>query len=501
MSWKVTAEPSRFSEAVDWFLARSVITKTEALRLDADARTRAFWIGGGLQLAQVQSVFDEISKALESGEDFKTWRKRVRNTLRNDEHALTVFRNATQRAYSTGRWRQMHEPDVLAARPYFMHDSVLDSRTTETCKKLDGIVLPAEHEHWKTHWPPGHHRCRRGVRSLRKADAEKRGITNVPPLLNDAPGFGLAPDAQGVWKPDPKKHDPALIRELDRKSKKERKPKAPKETPKVHDPKYWEGQFEGQYGAAAPAVGWGRAMYERGLDRSAKEITDELLRLKNAGLPGLEVVNLQDIRSLPANQVLRGTTFSRTKEGRAFIALAEHSLTIKRGTFPLLRREEALKKAKLFFDELLDQSVARPTGYTVKFRARARAYHSGSARQIVLSDRNGTPTAIHELGHAIEHVDTRAIARSRAFLKARAGNDKTRSLREMTGLSGYRSGERTWEDKFFDPYVGKDYGERATEITSMGYEKMSKAGGFGLASLAEKDPEMLDFLLGQLAGR
>lgn len=500
MVWKVTAEVGRFNEAADWFLARSVITKSEALSLDLDARQRAFWIGGGLQLTQIQNVFDEIGKAIESGEPFDEWRKRVRPLLRNDAHAETVFRNATQRAHSAGRWRQLHDPDLLESRPFFMFDAVLDSRTTTICRPLDATILPADHAFWRTHVPPLHHRCRSGLRSLRKTDAEQRGITNVPPLIDPPEGFGLAPDAQAVWKPDRKKHDPALINELDKKSKKEPRPKKPKAAPAVHDPKHWEKQLEGQYGEAAPAVAWGRAMYERGLDRSAKEIVDELQRLKNLGVPGFEVLNLQDLRALEQNRPLRGTVFSRTREGRSLISVAEHSLTVKRGTFPLLRREEALKKAKLFFDEMLDASVTRPTDYTVQFRARARAYHSGSQRKIVLSDRSGTPTAIHELGHAIEFVDTKALQRSRAFLKARAGNDKPRSLREMTGLP-FRSDERAWEDKFFDRYVGKDYGERATEITSMGYEKMSKPAGIGLAALAEKDPDMLDFLLGQLAGR
>jgi SPP1 gp7 family putative phage head morphogenesis protein len=502
MAWKVTADPGRFSEAVDWFLARSVITKSEAFRLDDDARQRAFWIGGGLQLSAIQNVFDEIGKALETGEDFDAWRKRVRGVLRDDAHALTVFRNATQRAYSTGRWRQMHDPDVLVARPYFMHDSVLDSRTTETCRKLDGIVLPAEHEHWKTHWPPGHHRCRRGVRSLRKTEAERRGITNVPPALDDAPGFGLAPDAQAIWKPDRKKHDPKLIDELERKQGKPKAKKA-KAAPATHDPKYWEEQLRGQYGEAAPTVAWGRAMYERGLDRSAKEIVGELERLKAAGVPGLQGAGFADLKKL-GNRPLRGSTVAAHDFGRAHIALAEHSLTIQRGTFPVLTGPgsslgtQGTREAAKFYEQLLDKGVARPDGWEATVERGARAYASPARKAIVLGDGRETPTAIHEIAHAIEFSDARAVARSRAFLKARAGKAPAKKLSELTGLP-YEPHELAWEDKFFLAYIGKDYGERATEVTSVGYETFARA--FGLEDVAKKDLDMFHFLLGQLAGR
>src|SRR5690606_31273387 len=127
MAWAVTADVERFDEAVDWFLARTVITGGQARDLDARAKAEAFWVGGGLQLSQIQRVFDSIAQAAERGEPFEEWRKRVRDELRNDAHAETVFRNAVQRQYNAGRWRQMTEPSVAKFRPYFMYDAILDS--------------------------------------------------------------------------------------------------------------------------------------------------------------------------------------------------------------------------------------------------------------------------------------------------------------------------------------------------------------------------------------
>ena len=203
MAFEITADPSRFDEASGYFLGRAVITREEARRLTSDAKTRAFWIGAGLQLAQVQRVFDEVAKALDSGEPFDDWRKRVRTELTNDAHAETVFRNATQRSYNAGRYRQMRE--VEAWRPYWMFDAILDSRTTRVCRKCNGTILPASDPWWLTHQCPLHHSCRSSTRSLRTSEAEERGITRSKPSETAADGFGLAPELDPIWKPDPTK--------------------------------------------------------------------------------------------------------------------------------------------------------------------------------------------------------------------------------------------------------------------------------------------------------
>src|SRR5690606_10457509 len=157
MAWEVTADPVRFDEAASWFLARVVISDVDAQRLDAEARMRSFWVGAGLQLKQIQRVFDEINRAIDSGEPFEEWRKRVRSELTNDAHAETVFRNAVQRAYNAGRWRQMRESERW--RPFGLVDAVLDLATTDYCKTVDGTLLPLDHPWWRTHYFPAHHRC------------------------------------------------------------------------------------------------------------------------------------------------------------------------------------------------------------------------------------------------------------------------------------------------------------------------------------------------------
>jgi SPP1 gp7 family putative phage head morphogenesis protein len=504
-AWRVTADPGRFAEAVDWFNRRVVLTRQEARDLGTDAGRRAFFIGGGLQLKQIQAVFDKLGKAVEDGTPFDEWRKSVKSELRNDAHAETVFRNATQRSLNAGRWRQMREPGVLAFRPYWLFDGIDDSRQSPICKKCNGVILPADHAWWHTHTPLLHHRCRSSIRNLRRSEAIRRGITAAPPGDEAGEGFGLSPESEPEWKPDPAKTDPALLRELERKKDKPRPaPKAPKEPPKEHDFGHWAELYAQEYDDTAPAVAWGRTMLERGLDRPAGEVRAELERLRAAGVPGDYVIWLGDLRHYDAKRPLRAQVLNPRQ--RFAIALSEHTRTIERGNGITLGgpagNDRRAIAASNFYEQMLDKSVARPTGWKAFATQGARAQASLAEQTIELGS-SSTSVAVHELAHLIEDADERALARSLSFLRSRTKGEARKALSELLPDRVFRSNEFARPDKFFNPYIGKDYGDSATEVTATGYQAFA-GDDQALAQLLDAqtgDPDMLFFLLGQLAGR
>lgn len=215
--WNVTADVERFDEAIAFFRKRVSMTKEQVLALEAALREQAFWIGGGFQLDQIQRVFDRITTAIETGESFASWRDEVIESFESPAHAEVVFRNATQKAYNAGRVQQMREPDVVAVRPYLMYDAILDSRTTDICSDLDKTILPVDDPFWNDHTPPLHHNCRASLRSLRRADAERRGVGQRSDR-QPQPGFGAAPQVdEEPWRPSRDQYDAELFRELEQK--------------------------------------------------------------------------------------------------------------------------------------------------------------------------------------------------------------------------------------------------------------------------------------------
>lgn len=97
-----------------------------------------------------------------------------------------------------------------------------------------------------------------------------------------------------------------------------------------------------------------------------------------------------------------------------------------------------------------------------------RGYYDGSNNIIAISgDRRGDTlkTAIHELGHRMEHVLKPILKQEQEFYKRRTDGEKLQWLGK-----GYRKNELTRKDDFINPYMGKDYGGSAYELVSMGFE-------------------------------
>lgn len=490
MTWAAPAKVDRFDEAVDWFMARTVMTKDQVKRLEPANRQDAFWVGAGLQADQVQRVQDEITKALESGEPFEDWRKRVRNDLFNDAHAETVFRNATQRSYNAGRWEQMQDPEVLKFRPYGTVDAILDGRTTDYCRKVDGTVLPLDHEWWLTHFFPAHHKCRTTIRSLRKKEAERLGIS-TPPDIDPAPGFGEAPTPLNGWRPDKDRYEKRIAAELERKQILREAP-APA-TP--HAPDEWAKKYQDRYGDAAPAVGWGKASYETGMDLPIEEVRSQLQRL-----PATEATRAMLGSLEGAEGTLRSSGGELDPIRRAAAGIAGHLKAIP--DRPLIRaanlpKSGAAKRAQDFFTEMTGPDMVHPEDFVFDLQS-TRAGAAPWAKYIRY--RSAPGILEHEWAHAIEYLNPKTQASSLAFREARTRGEP------LTKIYDDDDTELGKKDDFLTHYIGKVYSDpqtaNSTEITSMGVELLAGGTGWGkLEQLLKRDPEHFFFVLGQLAGR
>ncbi len=118
-------------------------------------------------------------------------------------------------SYAAGRHRQMSDPEVLKLHPYWRYihsDSVQNPRDQH--QAWSGLTLLADHDFWKTHFPPNGFGCHCCITSVTKKEGEAsaRAGTDEPPPGGDtsnpktgAPvgigkGFDHAPGAS--WRPN-----------------------------------------------------------------------------------------------------------------------------------------------------------------------------------------------------------------------------------------------------------------------------------------------------------
>jgi len=145
------------------------------------------------------------------------------------------------------------------------------------------------------------------------------------------------------------------------------------------------------------------------------------------------------------------------------------------------------------FRKLVGTGTVDDASVTISIdKGSGRASAEWDGKQINLTTSSGTKTTIHELGHWLEFNDSEVQAKALAFYDARTPGEKAEWLGD-----DYDEREVTRRDKFLDPYMGKDYQRRSTEIVSMGMEYYWD----NPAHFARQDPEYFDFIFDLLRGR
>jgi len=169
------------------FLSREVVTRDVFDQMDRAAQRRAFTVAGTVTKDVARTVKRELARQVAQGAELRDFKKHALARLKsagwtpqNPSHAENVLRTNVLGAYNSGRARQMSQPAVLRARPYWQILTVNDGppRQRKTHQAAHGIVLRADDPFWREAYPPFGYQCRCRVRSLSQAQAEAIGITS-----------------------------------------------------------------------------------------------------------------------------------------------------------------------------------------------------------------------------------------------------------------------------------------------------------------------------------
>ena len=154
-----------------------VLPATYYGELAKEMRSLMNTISGIQSIEQIQMILDDVKRSIDEGNSFAKWRKEFKpeQFQMTKAHAETVYRNALQTQYSIGRWEQAEM--AKKTHPYLRYVAVNDSRTSECCRALNGIIRKVDDPFWNTHTPPNHHRCRSVLQSLTEKEAQKRSPT------------------------------------------------------------------------------------------------------------------------------------------------------------------------------------------------------------------------------------------------------------------------------------------------------------------------------------
>ncbi len=165
-----------FQEAIDSLKAMIPTDTKEYRQMEAAMKLRAFTVANVSSIDAVNRVKKRYEDALESGASRSEILGNIRQLLEQEgiseanPYWLELhYRNNMMTAYNSGRWTQIAHNDLVE---FLVYSSVLDSGTTELCRKLDGVIKPKDDPFWESFYPPNHHKCRATVSVLSRKQYE-----------------------------------------------------------------------------------------------------------------------------------------------------------------------------------------------------------------------------------------------------------------------------------------------------------------------------------------
>jgi SPP1 gp7 family putative phage head morphogenesis protein len=487
-----------------------------------------------------ETVLNRIRKELERGlkeglsnRDLIANIKETAGTWMSEHHAQTIARTETGKMYNAGRLARWLDPETNGFVEALQYDAIVDSRTTELCEHLDGMIVSIQRSEVIAQFtPPNHFQCRATWLPVTKYEEwednfdtsmePEKGFTFTAPLPKLLKGK-KEPLVQPKKKYDPREvTDPDIIRSMpdedfkvaignitDQALKlamvKERaeqilvRETGLKETVVDALFTYWGYDSDAMKGTFEMFD----TMYEFFMTPDMKEVVEQLIR------------DLYDAGDEKGNDALKEVVEKFAKKHgsdpqysdliaklREALSRAKYKMTWN-GLKPLKERskeseklltiklppktanfrnatglQQAIKDAQAWLLKYLDEKLSPATGVKLRFKNDLyRAYATGATGEIYFGRyEKDAGVVVHETAHVI-HWNNKAIADLvHEFYTQRTKDEK------MTKYHG----EDTKKDNFYNPYVGRVYGwegkykdsKRAThgfmgqEVLSMGMQAL-----------------------------
>ncbi len=230
-----------FQAQIDYLRQKLRLPTERWDEIQGAALDRAFVVAGAAKADLLADLHQAVIRGAEGGgyrafqKDFKSivaqhgwsgwtgegskegvaWRTRV------------IYQTNMASSYAAGRFNQMNDPEVKKLHPYWRYihsDAVLNPRQQHVA--WSGLTLLADHDFWKTHFPPNGFGCQCRIVSVTKKEGEasaRAGADDLPPgwdtpnPATGAPpgigkGFAYAPGRS--WHPNLDKYPFELAREV-----------------------------------------------------------------------------------------------------------------------------------------------------------------------------------------------------------------------------------------------------------------------------------------------
>lgn len=507
-------------EAIKYFQAKGYEISWNWWEVWQQSHAKAFTVAKAIRADVLQSIRDEVEKALVNGTTQRQfsknltpvlqrlgwWGKQIATDTDGIEREVTlgtprrlknIYRTNLQTAYMTGRYNAQIEN--AQNRPYWQYVAVLDSRTRPSHEALNGHVFRFDDPIWNTHYPPNGWGCRCRVRALserRLKSLNKVVETSANRLTDFAINVGTNRNTGEVVSKQ--------VTGFEYANGKFFKPDAgwsynPGKAAYTPDNQRWVPAVANQYEKAvgvSSATGLFKRLELKKLDdfiETGTEISktiDDLATATSQSFQTALMKTLQQSRpmSTPANVVNGGAGANIIKQASQRYPDDWTKYADDFGSLNVKARKNARSWAATMPDFGPGETRRRIPNFGV--------INAKSNEGFILIRTGAMDAAVHEYGHRLQSAMPQLDALFTELHKRRTAGDKLKRLRDW--FPGMNFNEVTREDNYFHPYQGKEYDGEPKEMLTMSFQWVLASSEVEFEKFRKHDPEMLNLVLGLL---
>jgi len=204
-----------FLEAIEFFKGKTNIPTATWLDLWQSMHDRAFSVAGAIQKDLIADLREAVRKGIDDGTTLEEFRRDFTEIVQKHGwsynggegwRTAVIYNTNLRVAYAAGRYRQLTDPAVVAARPYWRYIGGLSDEPRPEHLAWSGTILPWNDPWFDTHYPPNGWGCKCMVVSVSESEIQREGwkLSQAPKTST----YRWENKKTGEWLDIPKGIDP-----------------------------------------------------------------------------------------------------------------------------------------------------------------------------------------------------------------------------------------------------------------------------------------------------
>lgn len=198
-------------DALEYFRAKGIKVGFDYRDVWAEEHATSWTVAKAMRLDILEAIRSHVDEMIESGQTFAQFKRELQPLLEklgwwgrgelldplsgetrevqlgSPRRLRTIYDVNLRQAHAAGQWQRIER--TRATQPYLLYQLGPSREHRPEHVGWAGIILPADHPWWQSHFPPNGWGCKCWVRQISKREAQR--LIDTGKYMTEAPDLGM----------------------------------------------------------------------------------------------------------------------------------------------------------------------------------------------------------------------------------------------------------------------------------------------------------------------